>query len=129
MIKIFVFISALSLTLTSCVGWGDMFAPTLWRDGNYIVKETEFNVSLFLQDKEYHSILSSRVESITQVGSNDMYIIAQSVGDKYWIIDKSKDTLSSNLKEVVRGPLKYNDFKSIKDSLRIGGLTFSKNFD
>ena len=46
MTKTFVFILTLYLTLTSCVGWGDMGARTCWRDGEYNVSETDWAMAL-----------------------------------------------------------------------------------
>ncbi|MBK7668185.1 MAG: hypothetical protein IPJ32_13140 [Sphingobacteriaceae bacterium] len=102
-----------------------MGARTCWRDGKYNVYETDRAMALLMGDKEGDSGGAYRVDSVAQIGSNDKFIIIQSEANKYWIVDKSKDTLRTNSKEIVLGPYTFDDFKKVKVKLGITGLEFS----
>lgn len=125
MIRTSIFIATFALTLTSCIGWGDIGARTCWHDGKYNVSETDWAMALLEGNEEGDSGGAYLVDSVAQIGSNDKFIIVQSEANKYWIVDKSKDTLRSDSKEIVLGPYTFDYFKKVKVKLGISGLGFS----
>jgi len=126
MTRTFIFI--LSIILTSCF---DLYEPIYWRDGKYSVSTSpsgpsckDLNIDI-TDDGDEHG----RVECVAKIGSNDKFIIVQSTGDQYWIIDRIKDNPLLNANEIVQGPFNLNDFKNVKNKLGIRELDFSKEFE
>ena len=66
-----------------------------------------------------------RVNNVTQIGSNDTYIIVESTGNRFWVLNKEKDTPNLNGNEIVVGPMNKIEFIAYKKELGIETLSFS----
>lgn len=112
--------------LTSCFDYNE---TTYWEEGVYLVQTDPGEPSckvLYRNLKGKSGI--SRIECVSQIGSNDNFIIAKSEDNKYWILDKSKDGEYLNAEEIVEGPLSLEQFKKRASELHIDKLGFTVNF-
>src|ERR1700758_4482744 len=96
-----IFILTFALTLTSCF---DLYEPTYWRDGKYSISTsaTEPSCKDLDVDVDDDGGAIGRVDCVTKIGSNDKFIIVQSAGDKYWVVDRLKDNKFLNANEIVQ---------------------------
>ena len=112
--------------LTSCLGWGDMFATNSWEDGPYYVTDEAAGCpSLYIEINSGAG--HGRVSCLTAIGSNQTHIIAKTSEGmtQYWILDKRKDRPALNSDEIVEGPYSYNEFVNRKKKLKIKQLKFT----
>lgn len=115
--------------LSSCLGWGDMFATNSWEDGPYYVTDEVAGCpSLYIEINSGSG--HGRVNCVTAIGSNKNFIIAKSYDgiDMYWILDKRKDRPVLNSDEIVEGPYSYSEFVRGKEKLKIQQLKFTRRW-
>lgn len=121
---------SLCLSLSGCF---DIFESTYWSNGNYSVSTNPGNTSskTLYYDFENGSGIG-RVDYVSQIGSNDRYIVIKSSNpdleneDQYWILDKTLDNPMLNSEEIIEGPLNLEIFQKRKIELEINNLDFQE---
>ncbi|MGB0868293.1 MAG: hypothetical protein ACPGSD_01735 [Flavobacteriales bacterium] len=101
----------------------DLFDPSYWKDGNYIVSTNSGEPGCLSLTNDSFVIL----DCVKQIGSNKNYIIAtkkKKNGLQYWLIKKTKNSY----KQKKQGPYNLSQFNKVKKDLSITELKFDKNF-
>ncbi len=97
-----------------------------WEDGIYFIEASPENPS---KKTLYCSINEGgghgRVGWVKRIGSNASFIIVESSDNKFWILDKTKDSPLLNSNEIMIGPLSSSEFKKTKEKLGISNLEFT----
>ena len=115
--------------LTSC---SDIIERTYWSDGNYVVWDDAANPSCKTLNYDINGSGHGRVECVTQIGSNERFIVVESIDDlkynkkEYWILDKKKDNPLLNSNEIMEGPFTQAQFNKRKRELGISNIEFEK---
>lgn len=121
------------MTLSGCF---DIFERTYWSNGDYSIWSNPGNIS---SKTLYYDLESGsghgRVNYVSQIGSNDRYIVVESSNPElenekqYWILDKSKDEPLFNADEIIEGPFDLKNFQLRKIELKINNLDFDKKIE
>lgn len=97
-----------------------------WEDGIYFVEVSPENPSkktLYCKVSEGGAI--GMVEWVKKIGSNANFIIIESTDNKFWVLDKTKDSPLLNANEIMIGPLSMSEFKKATEKLKISNLEFT----
>ena len=105
---------------------------TVWLDKNhkYSISNTSIDnvdscnrLSIMTRERNY-----DRLSCITKVGDNDHFIIVGTKDDKFWILNKDKDSSNLNPNQILEGPFDSIPFMDRKKQLSIADLDFQKYF-
>ncbi len=116
--------------LNSCF---DINERTYWNDEKYEITDNPGIAScktLYLKLDNGDGI--GRVDFISRIGSNNTYIIAESIKNgmkEYWILNKGKDSENYNASEYIEGPFDISTFDIRREELEILQLDFETNLE
>ena len=114
------------ISFSSCLGWGDIFSYKKSISENYEIAEDpgtgKKDIYFTNGDVEI-----GRIEDVVQVGWNDSIIIARS-NNGYFILDKSRDSLNAEPRNVVDGPFDQSTFLNRLKSAQVKNIEFKISY-
>ena len=130
-------LASIIISLSSCLGWSDMFAYDKKLVGPYHLSSdfSESGKGIYYEIKEGLTLDRIRPDVKAVGWNNEFMIVKQYTSDneekaRYYIIDMQKDNVHNSIKEAVIGPMNEEEFLQKRKEISLPEeLTFTFEVD